>query len=372
MTKILHISKFYPPYRGGIEDVCYSVVDILKSNPQYSQKVLCFNDKKETVTEMVDGVEVIRAGIKGIKKSQPISFRMYSILRRTINSFRPDYIHLHLPNPLTGLYVSMLIKKDCKLILHWHSDIVEQAKLYKLVKPFENRLLKRAYKIIATSPNYIDGSKPLMSVKEKTVVIPNIINEEKLKLTPNVEKTVQAIKEKYNGKPIVLFIGRHVQYKGIEFLIAATKHIPSECAIVIGGSGPLTEKLKKGTSDPRIHFIGRIPDEEMTAYYYAASVFAFPSITKNEAFGVALAEAMYCNTPAVTYTIEGSGVNWVNVKDQTGLEVENSSVEQLGGAIDTLLTDNILREKFALAARKRVETLFMKNSITESIFELYR
>ena len=48
----------------------------------------------------------------------------------------------------------------------------------------------------------------------------------------------------------------------------------------------------------------------------------FPSITKNEAFGVVLAEAMYCYTPAITFTIEGSGVNWVNLHQVTGLEME--------------------------------------------------
>lgn len=372
MTRILHISKFYPPYRGGIEDVCYSVVDILKSNPEYSQKVLCFNDKKETVTETVDGIEVTRVGIISVKNSQPISLGMFDVLRKTIRTFKPDYIHLHLPNPLAGLYVSALIKKECKLILHWHSDIVAQAKLYKIVKPFESKLLKRAYKVIATSPNYIEGSKPLQRVKEKTVVIPNIINESKLKLTPEIEKATLAIKERYNNKPIVLFIGRHVPYKGIEYLIDSVKHIDSDCAIVIGGSGPLTERLKNKSDDSRIHFIGRIPDEEMTAYYYAATIFAFPSITKNEAFGVALAEAMYCNTPAVTYTIKGSGVNWVNINKQTGLEVENSSAVQLGKAIESLLTNKQLHNRFATAARERVETLFMKDSIENSIYELYK
>ena len=42
-------------------------------------------------------------------------------------------------------------------------------------------------------------------------------------------------------------------------------------------------------------------------------IFCFPSITRNEAFGIALAEAMYCGKPAVTFTIEGSGVNFVSL-----------------------------------------------------------
>ena len=39
--KILHISKYYPPYSGGIEDVCYNLV---KSLSEEEQKVICFND----------------------------------------------------------------------------------------------------------------------------------------------------------------------------------------------------------------------------------------------------------------------------------------------------------------------------------------
>lgn len=42
--KILHVSKFYPPYRGGIEDVCYNIVQALQ---EHTQKVFCFNDKKQ-------------------------------------------------------------------------------------------------------------------------------------------------------------------------------------------------------------------------------------------------------------------------------------------------------------------------------------
>ena len=86
-----------------------------------------------------------------------------------------------------------------------------------------------------------------------------------------------------------------------------------------------------------MHFVGRLSDEDLKLYHYAAFVFAFPSITKNEAFGVALAEAMYCGTPAVTFTIPGSGVNWVPPNGETGIEVPNGDDKAYAKAIDTLL-----------------------------------
>lgn len=63
----------------------------------------------------------------------------------------------------------------------------------------------------------------------------------------------------------------------------------------------------------------------MKAYLSAMDIFCFPSITKNEAFGLALAEGMYYSKPAITFTIDGSGVNFVSLngilelKCQTGM-----------------------------------------------------
>ena len=143
-------------------------------------------------------------------------------------------------------------------------------------------------------------------------------------------------------------MGRHTKYKGLRHLIEAEQYMRSDCVIVIGGKGPLTESLKalaKKRNSTRIHFIGRLSDDDLRCYLYAASIFAFPSVTKNEAFGVALAEAMYCYTPAVTFTIKGSGVNWVNLDGVTGIEVPQvgNQDKAYAEALDTL----VVRYKFA-------------------------
>lgn len=365
---ILHISKFYPPYHGGIEDICYSIVSAI-GNSQYEQKVICFNDRTRNVKSIVDGVEVIRAGIIGELASQPLSISLYFLLKRYIKSFAPDVIHLHLPNPLACVYVQWLIPKRTKLILHWHSDIVAQKSIYKLFAPIEKRILRRADRIIATSPQYLEYSKPLATYKNKAVVIPNIISLEKMNLIGKI--TAMQIRECYGNKDIIFFMGRHVPYKGIKYLIEAEKFISSDCVILIAGSGPITSDLKKIAHSERIKFIGRIPDEEIGAYMEAASVFAFPSITKNEAFGVVLAEAMYWKAVPVTFTIEGSGVNWVNLNGVTGLEVANGDIKAYGEAIDSLLKNSEMRKQYAESAHNRVLSLFTINSIKKQIEELY-
>jgi glycosyltransferase involved in cell wall biosynthesis len=130
--------------------------------------------------------------------------------------------------------------------------------------------------------------------------------------------------------------------------------VKGECEAVIGGEGPLTDRLKRENTSANIHFVGRIMDRELAAHYHAADVFIFPSITKNEAFGVALAEAMWCGKPSVTFTIPGSGVNWVNIGGHTGIEVDNGNAGELAEAIDHLLANEELRLEYGRNAHRRV------------------
>ena len=209
-----------------------------------------------------------------------------------------------------------------------------------------------------TSPNYRDCSLPLQPFKEKVDVVPNAFDRDSLQLREGDEERIDEIKRRYDGKDIVFFVGRHIQYKGLPYLIEAERKVKSDCVFVIAGGGPLTDELKAICNSGRVHFVGRVSDDDLRAYLYAAKVFAFPSITKNEAFGVALAEAMYCGTPAATFSIEGSGVNWVSIHNETCLEAPNRDVEAYARNIDILLSDSALHDRLARDGKERTERMF--------------
>jgi len=373
MKRILHVPNYYPPHTGGIEDVCFNVVRLLSELSDYQQKVVCFSETKQTCKDIVEEIEVIRIGCWKKVASQSLSLIYKRELKKILEQYRPNIVHFHAPNPFVAWILLPVLPKETKLIVHWHSDVVDQKLIYKFVKHIETRLLKRADVIIATSPNYINCSSQLQKFKNKVIVIPNVIDTSKFELSSSRIEEIARIKSFYKDLPIILFVGRHVQYKGLIYLIEAAKSIMNECAIVIGGTGPLTGELKQAAKNLKhVHFIGRIPNEELVAYYYAADIFVFPSITKNEAFGVALAEAMYCQTPAITFTIEGSGVNWVNLNGITGIEVANSDVCALKIAIESLLKNQETREQMAIYAKKRVMELFVLDKIKDKLKQLYQ
>ena len=366
--RIFHVSKYYFPYIGGVETICKDIADHSK---EHEVAVVCFNDKRSSQVDVVDGITVYRVGAWVTIAKQALSLAYFTMLRRALKEFQPDVIQFHWANPFPAAVLLTMMPRRVKLIVHWHMDIVKQKKIYPLVKPIETKLLKRAERIVVTSPQYKECSLPLQPFLEKIMVVPNAIDEQAFRPRKYDDFRIDEIKRRYDGKPIVFFVGRHIEYKGLPYLLEAEKYVKSACVFVIAGAGPLTEKLRADCTSARVHFVGRLSEDSLRRHHYAASVFAFPSITKNEAFGLALAEAMYCRTPAVTFTIEGSGVNWVNLNGVTGLEAPNRDSQAFAAAIDTILSDHELAQRYAEAAHQRVQNNFTIGKMMEKMNECY-
>jgi len=371
MAKILHISKYYYPYYGGIEDVAQTIVRELK--PFHTQKIICFNDRNITETDIVEDVEVYRVATVGTFFSQPIPKGYHTALKRLIKEFKPDYIHLHMPNPVVTLFLLNMDLSGSKLYIHWHADISGQKLLYSLYKDYEKKLLLRADKIIATSQIYLEHSEPLRNFLYKSVIVPNTINEQKFPDKADDADKIEQIRKLYGKKKILFFVGRHVPYKGIEYLIECEKLVDDDCVFVVAGKGPLTKRLKtQAAHSDRIKFIGKISDEELRLYLKASYLFLFPSINRSEAFGVALAEALYCGLPAVSFYIEGSGVTWVNKNNYSGVVVKNFDKQAFARTINELLKKEDLRAELSRNAKSWVSENFLTDKAFVALHEIYR
>lgn len=369
--KLLQISNYYPPHIGGIEQVACDVATGLKG--EVEQRVLCFHHEKGDVFETVDGVPIIRAGTFAKVASQSLSLSFGKLLKKTFREFQPDVVIFHCPNPFEAYYLKKQLKKypACKLVVWWHLDITKQKVLGKFFTRQSRWLLHRAVKVVATSPNYIEGSAQLKSVREKCVVIPCCANEARISVDDEIRTRAEELRREYAGKTLLFAVGRHVPYKGMEYLVRASRLLDDKYAVCIGGSGPLTPELKQlAEGDAKVRFLGRVSDLDLKAYLCACDIFCFPSVTKNEAFGIALAEAMSFAKPAVTFTIEGSGVNYVSLDKVTGIECPNGDVEAYAAAIRTLAEDEELRRRYGIAARERVQALFTQEKFAEHVHRL--
>lgn len=364
--KILQISNYYKPHIGGIEQTSHDISDSLKK--MNDTMVLCFSEDKKDKDENIDGVRVIKCGVNVKVSSQAISTSYGKKLKMVLNEFKPDIVIFHFPNPFVSHYLLKYKKRNFKLVVWFHADIVNQKILGKFFISQTTKLLKRADKIICTSPNYRDESKTLLNFKAKTQVIASCINEKRLIKTDSTNKKAIEIKNNYLNKTIVFAIGRHVKYKGLTYLIESAKYLDDSYQVLIAGSGPLTNELKEqGKGLNNVQFLGRISDEDIVSYLSATNIYAFPSITKNEAFGISLAEAMYFGLPCVTFKIPGSGVNYVSLNNVTGIEVENSNSEAFAKAIIKLANDKQLANKLGQEAKTRVTNLFTFDTFSQNL-----
>ena len=372
MKKILQIDNYMYPHIGGIEQVTRDVLNALKN--EYEMKIICFNHEKGTITNQVDGIDVTRVNCQAKVASQSIALSYGRELKKLMKDFNPDVVIFHYPNPFVAHFLKKYLKKKTfKFIIWWHLDITKQKLLGKLFNGQTKKLIKYADKIVATSPNYIEGS-PFLSVnKEKCIDIPNCVSEERLKYDEGHIKMAEDIKKKYEGKTILFGFGRHVPYKGLTYLVKASKLLDDNYQVLIGGKGPLTDSLmEEAKDDKKVEFLGRISDDELKAYLLACDIFCFPSITKNEAFGIGIAEAMYYGKANITFNIPGSGVNYVSIKDETGLEVENSNPDKYALAIKELTNNKELKEKFEKNSKKRVNELFLESRFNNLVSSLIK
>lgn len=374
MKKVLHISKYYYPFRGGTEQVARDCVNALQD--EYEQEVICFGEGRDTITDEVDDIKVIHIGCFTKISSQSLSFSYGRILKTELESFKPDIIIFHYPNPFAAHFLLKYCNKKTKLIIYWHLDIVRQKFLKYFFIRQNKSLTNRANLLIATSPNYILGSQYLSSVRDKCIVIPNCINEERLSIDREIEKKAQEIRDNHKGKIICVAMGRHTKYKGFDRLIRVAHLLDDSFVFFLIGKGEETEFLKREAGkDRKINFLGVLGEKDLKAYMIAMDIFCFPSITKNEAFGLSLAEAMYYEKPAVTFTIPGSGVNYVCIGGEDGIEVPNGNIQDYTRALKELATNEQLRKEMGCAGRNRVLSMFMINqynkSITKALNELF-
>ncbi len=359
--RVLHIGKFYPPYKGGMEthlqDLCQAI------SPYVDVEVIVSNTARNTVLDQDANIPVQRIGTWMNVASAPVCPGMVKAIRRT----PADIVHLHIPNP-TSIVSFFASRHPGRVVVTYQSDVIRQRVLKFAYEPWVRRLLSRADGIVCLSPNYIDSSPMLNAYRSKCHVISHGINPELFTRVDAV--AVSQIRAKY-GDRIVLAVGRLVYYKGFEHLIRAVA--PTGASLLIIGTGPLREHLSQvarevGAAD-RVHLLGEVAD--VLPYYHAARIFVLPSVARSEAFGIVQVEAMACGTPVVNTQLD-SGVPYVSLDGVSGLTVPPADVPALQQAISRILDDSALHERFSSGARERVRQHFTIENMASQTLQLYR
>lgn len=367
--KVLQLSKFYPPDHGGIEAVARDLsAGLVRQGVEV--EVICahkqrvFSDERDAL-----GVRVTRAANFGMWLSTSMAPGVVvQAMRRRAG---PDVVHVHMPDPLAALAV-WCARPRGKVVLHWHSDVVRQRIARHVYGPLERWLLRRADAVIATSPPYLDTSPRLQAVRDKCIVIPIGAPAP----VPPEPRRIEQLRQRHGGKRIVFSLGRMTYYKGWDVLVDASRHLPEDVVVVIGGGGPDLPQYRALADEPgvaeRVVFIGPVSHADVEAYFALAEVFCMASTVRAEAYGVAVLEAMARGVPVVATDIPGSGLGWLHQHDVTGLKVPPNHPRALAAALQRMLAEPDLRRRCGEAGRERWATHFSAETMADLTLSLYR
>jgi glycosyltransferase involved in cell wall biosynthesis len=179
-------------------------------------------------------------------------------------------------------------------------------------------------------------------------------------------------------KVIVTYAGRLVSYKGLPLLLRVAETIQREfdqVGFVLIGSGgidmhnceaELKEFVRANGLEESVCFTGEV--RNVYEYLQASDLFVFPS--EEDAFPLALVEAMACGLPVISTPV--GGIKEIVTDRQNGLFVETRNFQQLYEAISRLVRDTALSASLGKNAAQSVREKYSAGIITAEYCELFR
>jgi glycosyltransferase involved in cell wall biosynthesis len=171
----------------------------------------------------------------------------------------------------------------------------------------------------------------------------------------------------------VLFSGRFIERKGIDFLLRAWKNLEDDfpdARLVLLGEGPLLPEMKRLASElgieGSVEFRGHVP--VVRDLLRAADIFVLPSL--QEGMPNSLLEAMACGLPPVGTRI--GGVEDIVTDGENGVLVEAGDAAGLAAGLRRLLADDDLTRHMAARARQTIRDFYTLDSTAPRYLELYR
>lgn len=371
--RILMVNKYYPPHVGGIE---FHVRDLAEGlvAAGHQVRVIVSNNERRYSEDLINGVEVIRLPRLLEKASTPVCSKLGPVLSHEAK--KADIVHFHFPYPWAEFeWVGQLASKSTPYVVTYHSDIVRQKGALAAYAPFLNKFLNRSRLIMASSPQLIQYSPWLAPRADKCRQVNFGLPVEEIAQNPEATARASQLRQQYapDGKPLVLFVGRLVYYKGVEVLAKAIPEVDAHFVAI--GKGPerktleTVQRLEK--LGERVHLIDYVDRDELIAWLHVADALTLPSVEASEAFGLVQIEAHAAGTPVVSSRLK-TGVPYANLDGVTGLTFPPRDAHALVGALNALLFDDELRRRLGEQAQERALAEFGLEQMIENVVCVYR
>jgi glycosyltransferase involved in cell wall biosynthesis len=320
--KILHVTPFYPPNKGGISNLAFFITSNLmilgtdiKIITSRSFNERCYEKNSEHVTRIVSFY--FPGWPFPTLKSFSIPFDLGYRINSLMDKERFDLVHVHGHHyPICWMALKSAHKKKIPTILSVHGMYALNPKKlggYSMLEELFNLIIFR--RILSDTDVVIGGTTQIVNYAKKYgspltlyKTIPNGVNVKSF--SDNLHKKAE-FRRKYSvnkNKIVILFVGRFEEVKGILQLADAAKKLskqfPGVFDIVMAGGGKEENKIKSELNDySDIHIIPWVSYSIIHELYIAADIFILPS--KFEALPLTIIEAMNAHLHIVYSPVGG-------------------------------------------------------------------
>lgn len=332
--RIVHLNPYHFPYMGGIEHRVHEVCRRL--SPKHEMIVLTGQLPGTSADEVMDGYRVLRLPSRFINIYNPPFVSTKGVLD-ALNELEPDVVDFHYR--WAPSYTSAMRKYEGKWVFTFHNTYGEGNGPMRAMSIANDALFCRHIR-----------SQPIICITQfvKRDLMARGFREELLEVIPPGIDTVQ----KHGGEEdYLLFLGRLVPTKGLEYLVKAMTAVDGN--LIIAGDGPSRAKLEKLVKSQRVEgkvkLVGRVDEEEKVKLLSNCKAFVMPSLF--ESYGLAAAEAMSYGKPVVASSVGGLP----EVVGEGGVLVPPKDPAALAQALVRMLKDPGMRKDLGSRAAEHIK-----------------
>jgi glycosyltransferase involved in cell wall biosynthesis len=309
--RIAIVTDAWFPQVNGVVRTLDKTINLLKT---WGHEILCINPGLFRTFPMPTYPDI------------PLALFPYRKVKKMLDDFQPDAIHLSTEGPLGWAGRRYCLKRNQPYTTTYHTRFPEYVRLRAPIPLSLSYAFVKAFHSSATLTMVATRSM------KATLEAHGFKNLEFWTRGVDIEHFVPIDRPVLNlPHPIALYLGRVAVEKNItDFL-----DLKMPGAKVVIGDGPAMESLKRRY--PNTQFLGYRKNGDLARLLASADVMVFPSRT--DTFGLVMLEAMACGVPVATYPVEGpldvinNGVNgWMDEDLQTAvnnaLEVDGKSCRQ--------------------------------------------
>lgn len=301
------------------------------------------------------------------------AFGISPLVTRAARRLRPAVLHAHMgPDGAVALPLARQLGVPLVVTFHGYDatmtdDALRRSRLGRIYVRRRETLARQARLFIAVS-DFIRGELLERGYPEEKVIVHRIgVDTELFGADPTVAR-----------EPIVLFVGRLAEKKGVTHLISAMRSVQARiphAELVVIGEGSLRSQLERQVQEQavRARFLGRQSPSEVRGWMNRAHLLCVPSVRAAdgdaEGLPIVLVEAMAMGLPVVGS--RSAGIPEAVVQGVTGLLVPSGDAGALAEGIETLLTDTAAWQRMSAAGVQHVRERFDLRRQTAELEALY-